>query len=276
MVMLKTRILTAAVVLPLFLLALLYLQNIFWAALLLVLAVTGSREWCNLSGFSVRNTIIFMILTTLVGGELLFLLSEAVEVDAHTSAMLWVYALSALFWSGYVPFQLKRPCKITNTPALMLIGWLILIPTMLALYQLRAISPMLLLGFMGTIWVADTAAYFAGKAFGKRKLAYHISPGKTWEGVAGAVLAVIIYGMIWVVVFADVAYMLTLIPLLIILTVLGIMGDLFESLIKRQAGVKDSGNILPGHGGILDRIDALTAALPVAILAVQVFNSFQP
>jgi len=274
--MLKTRILTAAVVLPLFLLALLYLQNIFWAALLLVLAVTGSREWCNLAGFSVRNTVLFMILTTLVGGELLFLLSEAVEINAYTSAMVWVYVLSALFWSSYVPFQLKHPCKITNTPALMLIGWLILIPATLALYQLRAISPVLLLGFMGTIWISDTAAYFTGRAFGKRKLAYHISPGKTWEGVAGAVLAVVIYGVVWVFVFADGAYMVTLIPLLIILTVLGIMGDLFESLIKRQAGVKDSGNILPGHGGILDRIDALTAALPVAILAVQVFNFFQP
>jgi predicted CDP-diglyceride synthetase/phosphatidate cytidylyltransferase len=124
--------------------------------------------------------------------------------------------------------------------------------------------------------ISDTAAYFTGRAFGKRKLAYHISPGKTWEGVAGAVLAVVIYGVVWVFVFADGAYMVTLIPLLIILTVLGIMGDLFESLIKRQAGVKDSGNILPGHGGILDRIDALTAALPVAILAVQVFNFFQP
>jgi phosphatidate cytidylyltransferase len=89
-------------------------------------------------------------------------------------------------------------------------------------------------------------------------------------------LAVLIYGLIWVFVFADGAYVETLVPLLIILAALGIMGDLFESLIKRQAGVKDSGSILPGHGGILDRIDALTAALPVAILAVQIFNSFQP
>ena len=274
--MLKTRILTAAVVLPLFLLALLYLQNVFWAAFLLALAVIGSREWCNLAGFSVRNTIIFMILTTLIGGELLFQLSDAAETDAYTKALMGIYVLSAFFWVGYVPFQLKQPCKITNVLALMMIGWLILIPTVLALYQLRAISPMLLLGFMGTIWISDTAAYFAGRAFGRRKLAYHISPGKTWEGVAGAMLAVMIYALIWVFVFADGAYVGTLIPLLIILATLGIMDDLFESLIKRQAGVKDSGSILPGHGGILDRIDALTAALPVAILAVQIFNSFQP
>ncbi|MBX3631103.1 MAG: phosphatidate cytidylyltransferase [Nitrosomonas sp.] len=273
--MLKVRVLTAAVVLPLFLLALLYLQNIFWATLLLVLAVIGSREWCNLAGFSVKNTVIFMILTTLVGGELLFLLSEAVEINAYTSVMAWVYVLSALFWTGYVPFQLKYPRKINNTLALMLVGWLVLIPTALSLYQLRAINPVLLLGFMATIWISDTAAYFVGRAYGKRKLAYHISPGKTWEGVVGAIFAVIAYGLVWVFVFADGAYIATLIPLLIILAILGIIGDLFESLIKRQAGVKDSGKILPGHGGILDRIDALTAALPIAILALQVFNSFQ-
>ncbi len=273
--MLKARILTAMVVLPLFLLALLYLQDIFWATLLLVLTVIGSREWCNLAGFSVKNTIMFMILTTLMGGELLFLLSEAAAINAYTSAMIWVYILSALFWTGYVPLQLKHPHKINNTLALMLIGWLVLIPTALALYQLRVMSPVLLLGFMATIWISDTAAYFAGRAYGKHKLAYHISPGKTWEGVAGAMLAVIAYGFVWVYVFVNDAYLIMLIPLLIILAIFGIVGDLFESLIKRQAGVKDSGKILPGHGGILDRIDALTAALPIAILAMQVFNSFQ-
>lgn len=273
--MLKARILTAAVVLPLFLLALFYLQDIFWATLLLVLTVIGSREWCNLAQFSVKSTILFMILTTLLGGELLFLLSEAVEVDVYTTALMWIYILSAVFWAGYVPFLLKRSQNANNTAVLMLIGWVVLLPTALALYQLRAISPVILLGFMGTIWISDTAAYFAGRAYGKRKLAYHISPGKTWEGVAGAMTAVAIYGLVWVFVFAEGNYLLTLIPLLMILTVLGIMGDLFESLVKRQAGVKDSGKILPGHGGILDRIDALTAALPMAILALLVFNSFQ-
>ncbi len=273
--MLKARILTAVIVLPLFLLALLYLQDIFWATLLLVLTVIGSREWCNLAGFSVKNTIIFMILTTLIGGELLFLLSEAAAINVHTSAMIGIYILSALFWVGYVPFQLKHPHKVNNTLVLMLIGWLVLIPTALALYQLRVISPVLLLGFMATIWISDTAAYFAGRAYGKHKLAYHISPGKTWEGVAGAMLAVIAYGFVWGFVFASDAYLTMLIPLLIILTIFGIVGDLFESLIKRQAGVKDSGTILPGHGGILDRIDALTAALPIAALAMQVFDFYQ-
>lgn len=273
--MLKARILTVIIVLPLFLSALLYLQDIFWATLLLVLTVIGSREWCHLSRFSVKNTVIFMILTTLLGGELLFLLSEAIEIDSFTPALIWVYVLSAIFWVGYVPFLLKQTSTINNTVVLMLVGWLVLLPTALALYQLRAISPLLLLGFMGTIWISDTAAYFAGRAFGRNKLAYHISPGKTWEGVAGAILAVIVYGLVWVFVFADGAYLMSLVPLLIVLAILGVIGDLFESMIKRHAGVKDSGNILPGHGGILDRIDALTPSLPLAVLALLVFYSPQ-
>lgn len=271
--MLKVRILTAAVVLPLFLSALLYFQDVFWATLLLVLIVIGSREWCNLARFSVRNTILFMILTTLLGGELIFLLSEAAASDVYTTALLWVYGLSAVFWIVYVPVHLKQLYQINNVFLLMLVGWLILIPVALALYQLRAISPILLLGFMGTIWISDTAAYFAGKAYGKHKLAYQISPGKTWEGVAGAILAVILYGIIWVFAFADGDYLIMLIPLLVVLTGLGVIGDLFESLAKRQAGMKDSGTILPGHGGILDRIDALTSSLPVAALALLIYNS---
>ena len=212
-----------------------------------------------------------MTLTTLLGGELLFLLSEATLIDSYTPVLTWIYGLSALFWMGYVPYLLKQSSITNNTVVLMLVGWLLLLPTALALYQLRAISPFLLLGFMGTIWISDTAAYFAGCAFGKHRLAYHISPGKTWEGVAGAMLAVIAYGLVWVYIFADGTYLM-LVPLLIFLAVLGILGDLFESLIKRQAGVKDSGTILPGHGGILDRIDALTASLPFAILVLLIFN----
>jgi phosphatidate cytidylyltransferase len=271
--MLKTRILTAVIILPLFLAALFYLQDIFWATLLLILTIIGSREWSSLSKFSVKNTTIYMMMTTLIGGELLFLLSEAVKIDPYAPYFLWVYALSVFFWMVGVPFFLKQRLVIKSPMVLMLIGWLVLMPICLALYQLRAISPLLLLGFMATIWISDTAAYFTGRAFGKRKLAATISPGKTWEGVAGALVAVLIYGLIWDYMVAEASLLTTLIPLLLLMAVLGIIGDLFESLIKRQAGMKDSGNILPGHGGILDRIDALTSTLPLAILALLIFHS---
>jgi phosphatidate cytidylyltransferase len=154
-----------------------------------------------------------------------------------------------------------------------IIGWLLLLPTGLALYQLRTISPLLLLGFMAAIWISDTAAYFAGRAYGKHKLAPGISPGKTWEGVVGALVAVSVYALIWSQIAGEDARIILLLPLLLGLVILGIIGDLFESLMKRHAGVKDSGNILPGHGGILDRIDALTSTLPAAVLALLIFTA---
>ena len=129
---------------------------------------------------------------------------------------------------------------------------------------------------MAAIWISDTAAYFTGRAFGKHKLAPGISPGKTWEGVAGALVAVFIYALLWNAFAGEKARILLLAPLLLALAVLGIVGDLFESLMKRHAGVKDSGNVLPGHGGILDRIDALTSTLPAAALALLAYNYWLP
>jgi len=156
----------------------------------------------------------------------------------------------------------------------MSIGWLVLLPACLSLYQLRAMDPLLLLGFMGVVWVSDSVAYFIGRAYGKHKLAPRISPGKTWEGVAAALIGVLVYALIWFYsVHKDQALVGWLIPLLLLLAVLGIVGDLYESLLKRQAGVKDSGTILPGHGGVLDRIDALLPVLPVAALAAILFYS---
>lgn len=271
--MLKARILTVIVILPLFLSALFYLQDIFWVAFLLVLTVIGAREWSKLAQLSVRNTIVFMLLTVLVGGELLFLLRESVQTNAYSSDLLWVYILSVVFWIVGAPLYLKQLYTIKNPFIWMLIGWIVLLPTCLALYQLRVISPLLLLGFMATIWISDSAAYFTGRSFGKHKLASTISPNKTWEGVAGALIAVLLYGLAWDFWVTEETLVTTLIPLLIVMTILGIIGDLYESLIKRHAGVKDSGNILPGHGGILDRIDALTSTLPLATLALLIFYS---
>ncbi|MFO7579064.1 MAG: phosphatidate cytidylyltransferase [Nitrosomonas halophila] len=267
--MLKTRILTALAMLTAFLAALFYLPAIFWAVLLLGVTVTAAREWARLGRFTVRQTVLYLILTTLLGGELLFLVSEAVTVDPGGTAMIWLYALSTLFWLFLVPILLRINSPIQNSGLFMLLGWLVLLPTCLALYQLRAIDPWLLLGFMGVIWVSDSTAYFAGRAYGKHKLAPRISPGKTWEGVAGALCGVLVYALAWLYLLDEGNLLITwLVPLLFVLTMLGIMGDLFESLLKRHAGVKDSGNILPGHGGILDRIDALTSTLPVAAMAV--------
>lgn len=274
--MLKTRILTAAIVLPLFLAALFYSSANFWALLLLALTVTGAWEWARLAKFAVADSIIYLGLTALLGGGLLMVLGEAARIYPHTAVLLWIYAASLVFWVGVVPFLLKSKRLIKNPVLLAFTGWLLLLPTCLALYQLRAISPLLLLGFMAAIWISDTAAYFTGRAFGKHKLAPGISPGKTWEGVAGALVAVFIYALAWNWFAGEKAQIMLLTPLLLGLAVLGIVGDLFESLMKRHAGVKDSGNILPGHGGILDRIDALTSTLPAAVFALLVFTMTAP
>jgi len=271
--MLKTRILTAALILPLFLAALFYLPAIFWGGLLLILTVIGAQEWCKLAKFSVKNTTLYLVLTTLLGGELLLLLSEAVVIDPYSPSFITVYALSFIFWIFGAPLLLRTGYPLKSPLVLMLIGWFVLLPTCLALYQLRAISPLILLGLMATIWISDTAAYFAGRSFGKHKLAVTISPGKTWEGVIGALIAVLIYALVWNYLTEEKFLTVFLVPLLLLLVVLGVIGDLFESLVKRHAGVKDSGNLLPGHGGILDRIDALTSTLPVAMLAFLVFYS---
>lgn len=271
--MLKTRIFTAAIMLLLFLAALFYLSAVFWTILLLALTVTGAWEWSKLAKFSLTYSITYLLLTAIVGGELLFTLGDAVLSDPYTPLFLWFYVVSSLFWVLGAPCLLKSNRSIRNPILLSLTGWILLLPTCLALFQLRAIDPLLLLGFMATVWISDTAAYFTGRAWGKRKLAPGISPGKTWEGVAGALVAVTFYAVAWSYIAGEKAHGLLLVPLLLVLVLMGIIGDLFESLMKRHAGVKDSGNILPGHGGILDRIDALTSTLPIAALALLFLQS---
>ncbi len=272
LLMLKTRIFTAICVLLLFLAALFYLSSIFWMAFILALVVIGSWEWSRLAKFTLFGSILYLVFTALIGGELLFILSRAVLTNPYSTIFLWFYAATFVFWLLGAPILLKLNHSVKNPILLILTGWLILFPTCLALYQLRAIDPFLLLGFMMTVWISDTAAYFVGRKLGTHKLAPIISPGKTWEGVAGAIIAVFIYALAWNYLIGEKSEVMLLVPLLLTLAVLGIIGDLFESLMKRQAGIKNSGNILPGHGGILDRIDALTSTLPVAILAVLLFT----
>ena len=159
------------------------------------------------------------------------------------------------------------------------VGWVVLCGAWVAIVELQARSPWLLLAAMAIVWIADTAAYFSGRTFGRRKLAPQVSPGKTWEGVYGALFAVGLYAVA-LVPLAERAGFLRPKSLLaislwtgfaLLVTAVSVFGDLFESLLKRHAGVKDSGALLPGHGGVLDRTDALFAAMPLLALAAQMF-----
>lgn len=270
--MLRQRVVTAVVLLAGLLGALFLLPQLAWLALVALVCGAAAWEWAGLNAMDGWRKPVFAGLTGLLC-LLLGLLAGLGSDSAGTAGALFaIYLASATFWIVLVPGWLRRKWRIERASAAVVIGLVVLIAPALALAHLRQVDPWLLLGAMALVWIADIAAYFVGRAFGRHKLAPLISPGKTWEGAAGAVAGVLIAG---VVVFAlarpahvPLQWLLALLPVLVVLTAMSIAGDLFESLLKRQAGVKDSGSLLPGHGGILDRIDSLTSTLPLVGLIV--------
>lgn len=270
--MLKSRVITAAILLALLLTALFALPPGAWTALIVVTVMQGAIEWSRLSGLSGRKANGYWLLTLLLMAGLLW--ADAGAAGAQRLYLhLAVYAVSALLWLAVVPAWLMAGWKAGKPVFMALAGWAVLIPTGLAMLDLREAepSPWILLFVMGIVWVADIAAYFTGRRFGKNKLAPGISPGKTWEGVGGALLGVSAYVVVvWS--FSPYFSHREVLPLLLLAawwwTGLAVIGDLFESAVKRRAGVKDSGALLPGHGGLLDRIDALTSTLPLAAMAM--------
>ncbi len=265
---LKQRVLTAVVLVPILLGAMFLLPGIAWQLLLCVPLVLASLEWSRLSKYSTVAGYAFTALLLANGLAFVFAFwSEGGAALGQAVATL-VLIPALLFWAIAAPLWLYRGWRVKNTFILGVVGWLMLVPAWVAFVFLQR-SPWMLLAIVLIIWIADTAAYFAGRRFGRHKLAPLISPGKTWEGVIGAFIAVIIYGFgvsFLVLPQANVYDRIVMLIFVCALTVLGIVGDLFESWIKRTAGAKDSGNLLPGHGGMLDRIDSMTAALPFAAL----------
>jgi phosphatidate cytidylyltransferase len=266
--MLKTRIYTLLVLLPLFVAALFYLPLAAWALLLVPLMLIGAWEWSVLSGWRTAGRVLYVFLIA-VGGLLLWWFGVDDTQSAGTVAMASL-GISVAFWLVIVPLWLANGWRVRSPLALAIAGAILLLPLWLALVRLQW-QPRVLLMLMIIVWISDTAAYFCGRLWGKRKLAVSISPGKTWEGVFGAAAGVSVYyfalsaaGVTGHAVLQGV----TGFGVFLLLTALGIEGDLFESWIKRTAGVKDSGTAFPGHGGVLDRIDALTASMPAAALLV--------
>jgi len=271
--MLKTRVITALVLLVAFLAALYWLPPPAWAAFAGVLVIPAAWEWAKLIKLQTGACALYVLAVAAICAALLGLTEPGVLSGRLESA---VYLGASLFWIIVVPLWLWRSALPRSRWLAALTGMLVLVSTWLALVGLHRLGPTLLLLLMSVAWVSDIAAYFAGRRFGRHKLAPAISPGKTWEGVAGAMFAVSLYAALWG--FALQAYFppaiktmhfgaIAMLLFLWLLTAIGIYGDLFESALKRQAGVKDSGVLLPGHGGVLDRIDALTSVLPVAALA---------
>ena len=263
--MLRQRILTALVLVPAVIWAVLQLPTQQFAALLAVLVLMGAWEWSSLAGL---RTPLARALYVLFVALALWLAwwwhgQPVARLILFLGFIGWVLAL---VW-------ISRPDFARDNDSLKAVAGLwVLVPAWLGLVLLHghpAIGPRLVLFLMVLIWVADSGAYFAGRRWGHTKLAPRVSPGKTWEGVYGALAAcalVALAGAWWM---EGTPRQLVSFLLICLVTILfSIAGDLLESLMKRQRGVKDSGQLLPGHGGVLDRVDSLTAAAPVFVLGL--------
>jgi phosphatidate cytidylyltransferase len=265
--MLKQRIITALLLLPFVLAAIFILPsagaagNFAWIAFCGLIMVTAAWEWQRLSGMQGLLAKAYPLLTAL-----LFILLNQLIYQPYL--LLGLMLGASLFWILLNPLWLSKKWTLATAGNLnVFLGWALILPAGLALIVLRTAGPWALLSVLAIAWVADSAAYFSGKAFGKHKLAPQISPGKSWEGVVGGVLGVLIYVYLLPKSLFAHGELLPLpywLVIAIVLTAVSVMGDLLESLFKRQAGIKDSSQLLPGHGGVLDRVDSLLAILPVA------------
>jgi phosphatidate cytidylyltransferase len=277
--MLSTRILTALALVPLVLAALFLLPPRGLGIALLVVTFIAAREWSQLAAFPVATQRLFIGGILVAGIALLALPAFGFDRGWPTAVVLAGCGLSGLFWLLVAPAWVTQRWPTSGRGPMFVVGWIVLLGGWMALVELQARSPWLVLAAMAIVWIADTAAYFAGRAFGRTKLAPAISPGKTWEGVYGALAAVALYALLLLTLAPptglasalDAPVIVASIACALLITGISVIGDLFESLMKRHAGVKDSGNLLPGHGGVLDRIDALLAAMPLAALAAHVF-----
>jgi len=259
--MLKQRLITAVILIPIIVWGVLSLSSQMLAWVISIFVVLGAWEWAGLCGwhsFWARSFYAIVI------GLILFI----THWFWHPPSMMYIL-LGACLWWGLALYWVLRYQQGHNLipkskPIKALLGFLILLPTWIALVILhQRYGGSWLLFLLVLIWAADSGAYFAGKRWGQTKLADKISPGKTLEGVVGALLT----GFVVSVGYASlesISLPLIIFILLCLFTVMmSILGDLLESLFKRQTGVKDSSQLLPGHGGILDRIDSLTSAAPI-------------
>jgi phosphatidate cytidylyltransferase len=258
--MLKQRIITALILLPIALCGFFLLQGASFALFIGLVVTLGAWEWARLAGFTAQSMRITYAVAVAAVLFLLYLMPGMAPWILVAAVIWWVlatwlvltYPASSEHWSS-------AACKLV-------IGLLILLPAWQGLVLIKQweLGNWLILAVMVLVWGADIGAYFSGKAFGKRKLAPKVSPGKSWEGVYGGLLASLVITAV-VGVFRGWSGSQFLFALLgaAIIVFISVVGDLTESMFKRQSGIKDSSNLLPGHGGVLDRIDSLTAAIPV-------------
>jgi phosphatidate cytidylyltransferase len=262
--LLRSRITTALILAPLVVLAIYLLPLPAYAAFFWLIAAAAAYEWAGLAriGGMAARTVYLGVLALLAAGSWL--------VPGYWHVVLW---LGAVFWLLAAIVVLAYPSSgrvvshpLVIVPAGLLVAW----TAWLALVVIRAQpgGATWVLWLLLLVWGADIGAYFAGRRFGRVKLAPNVSPGKTWEGVVGGVAASLVIALLMLAAMGMLTY--RWVPAVLLLAAVSVFGDLFESVLKRQRGVKDSGSLLPGHGGVLDRIDSLVAVLPIFALMLSV------
>ena len=272
--MLKQRVITALVLLAILLPALFYRTPVPFCALALLLIAAGAWEWGRLNALGQPGSVALALLCVLAcllswyGG----LLERPLPLLWAAAGAAWVLAGGWLLRVGVAGWpRIAKPVRLAGGLLALWLAWL-------AIAQARVAGIEFLLSILLLVWVADIFAYFAGRALGgrfsKSKLAPSISPGKSWEGVWGGMAGVGVLALIWVFLGGNSLYsrlagehgLAVMVLCVVFLAAMSVVGDLVESLVKRSAGVKDSSHLLPGHGGVLDRVDALLPALPLAMM----------
>ncbi|MDB5869156.1 MAG: phosphatidate cytidylyltransferase [Polaromonas sp.] len=272
--MLKQRVITAVVLLAILLPALFYKTPLPFCGLALLMIAAGAWEWGRLNAFGHVASLGLAVVCVVACGWSWYdgWLEKPLPLLWAVTGAAWVLAGSWLLHSGVAGWsRIPRMLRLAGGLLALCLAWL-------AIAQARVMGIEFLLSILMLVWVADIFAYFSGRAFGGRfsrgKLAPSISPGKSWEGVWGGMTGVVLMSLVWIFVGGNslyshlvqrhgIAFMLVAV---IFLAAMSVVGDLVESLVKRSAGAKDSSALLPGHGGVLDRVDALLPALPLAMM----------
>lgn len=276
--MLKTRVITAVVLLAVLLPALFAASPWYFAALTVLMIGAAGWEWTRLNGLPGSGAVA-------AGVALALACVWTLVIGGLNTPPAWIWSLASLVWVLGGAYALRA--GPTGWPriargARLALGAVLLWGAWLAIVQAKVHGINFLLSVFCLVWMADIAAYFCGRAFGKKKLAPAISPGKSWEGVWGGLAGVILLGFVWVHVIdvkvaVDSPSLFTLLVqrhgwvsllAIVFLSAMSVVGDLFESLVKRAVGAKDSSGLLPGHGGVLDRIDALLPVFPLALALI--------
>lgn len=270
--MLKQRIITALILAPLMLGGIFFLPLYEFKLFIGLITCIGAWEWANFAGiekqigrvtYAVVLSAVVFVVSQLPAEYQLPLLYVALVWWILAFLLVRSYPQSSHYWHG--------------TQSRLLLGFIVLLPMWVGFVQLKTygLSDFLIFYVMLIVWGADVGAYFSGRTFGKNKLAPNVSPGKTWEGVYGGLMTTILIAVgggyclnEYTSITMDTGRWIALIAVTLLVTMVSVLGDLVESMLKRYRGIKDSSQLLPGHGGIMDRIDSMTAAVPVFALAL--------